>query len=90
MGKKTKKKCEICTCKCLYFPQEPYEVLEETIIDGVKHRKVVRRCLYDLSLINSWNKQCVREKGPCLPKSLTPMPPAFKNKKTPNTRGTKL
>ena len=64
MGKKKSKKCETCKCDCVYFPQEPSEILSEKAIDGVKYRKVIRRCAYDESVINSFKKQCPRKDGP--------------------------
>lgn len=44
---------------CPFFSLEP-EIFEDKIIDGVRQRKVRRICLYDLSVINSWRKQCPR------------------------------
>lgn len=70
---KAKKQCATCSCNCIYFPQEPIQIQEETSINGIRHRKVVRKCLYDMSVINSWNKPCGRPAGPCLPKPYLPM-----------------
>ena len=91
MAKRSKKKCVTCTCYCLYFPQEPFDVQEEVSVNGVKTRRVVRKCLYDMSIINSWDKQCGRTQGPCLPKPFLPKPDGKKTiQKGPSPRGTAL
>lgn len=70
MGKKKKDCPPTCDHRCIYFSTDPEEILEEKIVNGVKQRTVVRRCLYDLSRINTWSKVCPRENGPCFPREL--------------------
>lgn len=70
MGKKKKGCPPTCDHRCIYFSTDPEEILEEKIVNGVKQRTVVRRCLYDLSRINTWSKTCPRENGPCFPREL--------------------
>lgn len=51
-----------CRTNCIFFPQEPNEILGEYYDEfGIKYRKVKRYCSYDGSLINSWGKQCPRD-----------------------------
>lgn len=57
---------QTCDCRCVYFMMEPEKIYEDKIIEGVRQRKVLRRCLFDLSKINSWAKHCPREKGPLI------------------------
>lgn len=43
---------------CIFFSFEP-EVLKDEIKDGVRQRKIKRRlCLFDMSVIDTWNKAC--------------------------------
>lgn len=55
----------MCDAKCPFFPQEKgeIEVVREWKEDGVKRRKVIRRCLYDNSVITSFERECPREKN---------------------------
>lgn len=61
MDKKIKTTCHV---DCPYFPQRvrPQDIKKEEIVDGVKFRKVVRRCGYDNKIIKTWNHTCPLEK----------------------------
>jgi len=52
----------MCNKDCIYFPMIPQEYKEE-IIDGIKYRKTIRRCMYCDKQITNWDK-CFREEGP--------------------------
>ena len=52
-----------CVNTCVFFPQEPNEILEEYYDDyGIKHRKVIRRCGYDGHILKTWKRKCPWEK----------------------------
>ena len=53
-----------CNPNCIYFPTTETVVSEE-VIDGVKHRKVIRRCAFDAFPIMTWN-DCHRPEGALL------------------------
>lgn len=67
MTKKKKKKKDVghqdcCGPHCMFFPQNPSTILDETVgDDGVKRRTVVRSCRYDGIQITGWSsneKKC--------------------------------
>lgn len=65
MSKKKKNKpaghCDCLGPHCVFFPQTPSQILDEQIIDGIKHRKVVRCCRCDGVAITGWGsdeKKC--------------------------------
>ena len=45
-----------CSAKCMYFPMEPQEITEEYKKDGVKHRKVVRKCRFSGKIIEKFEE----------------------------------
>ena len=46
-----------CSPHCLYFPQMADEISEEYVDEnGVKFRKVVRKCRFDGHEITAWDK----------------------------------
>lgn len=53
-----------CNPACIYFPTTETVVSEE-MVDGVKHRKAIRRCAFDAFVIRTWN-ECHRPDGPLL------------------------
>jgi len=53
-----------CNPACIYFPTTETVVSEE-IVDGVKHRKVIRRCAFDSYVIRTWDN-CHRPEGALL------------------------
>ena len=52
-----------CNPNCIYFPTTE-TVVSEAVVDGVKHRKVIRRCAFDARKIETWEEGCHREDGP--------------------------
>lgn len=55
--KKKSTKCNHANCcgsHCVFFPQNPSEIIEEYTVDGIKHRKVIRVCREDGIPIVSW------------------------------------
>ena len=52
--KKSKQSVTTCSPHCVYFPQNPDEIVSETVVEGVKHREVVRHCRYDGHQIVGW------------------------------------
>lgn len=64
MGRKKKaskeKQTVKCNPNCIFFPIEPSKIMSDEIIDGVRQRKVVRKCLYDNTVIKDWEKDCPR------------------------------
>lgn len=52
-----------CNPMCVYFPATE-KVICEYVVDGVKCRKVIRRCGYDARKIETWEDGCHREDGP--------------------------
>ena len=58
MARKKKKEVGHCNCcgpHCVFFPQNPSQVLNEQMVGGVKHRKVIRICRCDGGVISSWS-----------------------------------
>ena len=53
-----------CNPNCIYFPTTE-TIISEEVIDGVKHRKVIRRCAFDAFPIRTWN-DCHRPEGALL------------------------
>lgn len=53
-----------CNPNCIYFPTTETIVSEE-VVDGVKYRKVIRRCAFDAFPIGTWN-DCHRPEGALL------------------------
>ncbi len=53
-----------CNPNCIYFPTTE-TIISEEVVDGVKHRKVIRRCAFDAFPIRTWN-DCHRPEGALL------------------------
>lgn len=53
-----------CNPMCVYFPATQ-KIVREEVVDGVKHRTVIRRCGYSGNIITSWD-DCYREGGALL------------------------